>query len=313
MMNLVVDVGQTGARIRGLHKSPVLTSFASRHLAVPGAGAALAQHLVDEWSAAGRPEVDSIFLGLTGFHAEFATRVLERLCDATGARGAIASSDLVTAHLGAIGPRPGIVVIAGTGLVLNWLDHESHHGSLGGTGWLLGDLGGGFWIGKEGILAARSAWERRGEATALLAAAESMLGPMPQILDRLYSEPAPVAAVAGFARSVVEVARAGDARATAIVEAAGREIASMIRAAGVRFAADRPAAVSLVGGLAGAGPLLLDPVHAAAGEYPGLCWVEPEGTPLDGAGRLVEVVRRGLFPGLVVATGHIEGPFEQEE
>ena len=97
------------------------------------------------------------------------------------AYGALAlAADAVTAYAGALGQRPGAVVAAGTGMIALGTD-------LDGAGWrradgwghLLGDCGGGAWIGRAGLEAAMRAHDgRAGGSAALLARAEAVFGPV---------------------------------------------------------------------------------------------------------------------------------------
>src|SRR5690348_2694819 len=59
-----------------------------------------------------RDEVDVVAAGLTGFRGE-----ADMVAAALGAPAAVVTNDAVTAHLGAFGGGPGVVVVAGTGVI----------------------------------------------------------------------------------------------------------------------------------------------------------------------------------------------------
>lgn len=172
------------------------------------------------------------------------------------------TSDAVIAHAGALGGEPGVVLIAGTGVVALAIDANGALRTADGWGPWLGDEGGGAWIGAAGLRAALRAHDGRGPSTTLLDAARARFGAPRTWPARLTG----AAALASFAPDVL--AARGDAAALAIVGAAAEALAATARAAG-----DGP--VAMVGGLAGFTALRdqLDLVPAA-------------GDALDGALRL---------------------------
>jgi N-acetylglucosamine kinase-like BadF-type ATPase len=66
----------------------------------------------------------------------------------------------VTAYAGALGQSPGGVVAAGTGLIALGTDLDTRR-RADGWGHLLGDCGGGAWIGRAGLEAALRAHDGR--------------------------------------------------------------------------------------------------------------------------------------------------------
>ena len=76
--------------------------------------------------------------------------------------------DTDAALAGAFAGRPGIVVIAGTGSGAAGRDAAGRTVRVGGHGFLLGDEGGGYWIGREAVRAALRAADGTGPPTALI-------------------------------------------------------------------------------------------------------------------------------------------------
>ncbi len=66
----------------------------------------------------------------------------------------ITESDAFVAYVGAIGIRPGLLLIAGTGSIVIGRRDDGQMFRSGGWGPHFGDEGGGFWIGREAIRAA---------------------------------------------------------------------------------------------------------------------------------------------------------------
>ncbi len=141
--------------------------------------------------------------------------------------------------------------------------------TVGGDGWLLGDDGGGFWIGREAVRVALRMADRRGGDTALAALVGRELGVPEEVLPsggqasafegheghegcegdggagRAWSRAAreayrrhvlpavmaePPVRLARFAPLVAEAARTGDALARTIIEEAAGHLADCVRA-----------------------------------------------------------------------------------
>ena len=86
------------------------------------------------------------------------------------------TSDGVIAHAGALGGEPGVVLIAGTGVVALAIGADGGLRTADGWGPWLGDEGGGAWIGAAGLRAALRAHDGRGPSTTLLDAARARFG-----------------------------------------------------------------------------------------------------------------------------------------
>ena len=103
-------------------------------------------------------------LGLAGLRsAADAERVAAELTARTGARIAV-GDDTDAALAGAFRGAPGVVVIAGTGSGAAGRDAAGRAVRVGGHGFLLGDEGGGYWIGREAVRAALRAARRHRSA-----------------------------------------------------------------------------------------------------------------------------------------------------
>ncbi|MFE6618873.1 N-acetylglucosamine kinase [Streptomyces sp. NPDC057740] len=77
-------------------------------------------------------------------------------------------SDIEAAFAAAPGhPADGLALVAGTGAVAMRITARACTATAGGDGWLLGDDGGGFWIGREAVRVALRMADGRGGATAL--------------------------------------------------------------------------------------------------------------------------------------------------
>jgi len=241
-------------------------------------------------------QVDVVALGLTGYpqaHGaaeRFAADVAE-LLDAGEVR---LTQDMVTAHAGALPDGYGVVVAAGTGLVCLAVDRDGTWRKLDGHGYLFGDAGSAFAIGRAGLVAVQRARDGRGPMTKL---ADTALDPV-----ALYRSTTLVDDVARFAPEVLRCAGEGDPVAVELLVQAAGDIAETIGAAVAQLAGEGPVPVACVGGLFdGAGEQLLTPVREA---LPGRARLTvAAGNSLDGAERLA-TGSVGPYAGLIVAHPH---------
>ncbi|MFJ9820803.1 N-acetylglucosamine kinase [Streptomyces sp. NPDC101151] len=200
------------------------------------------------------------------------------------------AADAVTAYVGALGTRPGAVVAAGTGLIAIGTDLTGWR-RADGWGHLLGDCGGGAWIGRAGLEAALRAHDGRdGGSAALLACAEERFGPVRGLPGLLYPRTDRPAMLASFAPGVAACAPR-DPVAAAILRAAARNMAES--AAAVCPASGAPD-VALTGGLFKMGDQLLVPLREElAGRLPHARQVPAEGDPLHGCVRIATELAAG--------------------
>lgn len=150
-----------------------------------------------------------------------------------------------------------------------------------GWGHLLGDCGGGAWIGRAGLEAAMRAHDGRdGGSKPLLARLEAVFGPAAELPGKLYPRPDRPAVLASFAPEVGRCA-AEDPVAERILRDAARHIAEAAEAVCPRLESSE---VALTGGLFRMGAPLLTPVREElAARLPGTRVTEAAGDPLDGA------------------------------
>nr|WP_231990150.1 N-acetylmuramic acid 6-phosphate etherase [Mycobacterium sp. 852002-51971_SCH5477799-a] len=259
-MILAVDLGKTSCRAAAGGRR--VEGAGAPGLATPGGVRAAETAIVAVARDLG--PADEVIVGAAGALAapDSARALGDALLRSLRAQRVTLTSDAVIAHAGALNGQPGVVLIAGTGVVALAIDANGLLRTADGWGPWLGDEGGGTWIGAAGLRAALRGHDGRGPSTMLLDAARARFGAPETWPARLTD----AAALASFAPDVL--AAKGDATALAIIRAAAEALAATARAAG-----DGP--VAMVGGLAGVEALRewLDLIPAA-------------GDALDGALRL---------------------------
>ncbi|MFD9130766.1 BadF/BadG/BcrA/BcrD ATPase family protein, partial [Kitasatospora sp. NPDC059571] len=178
---------------------------------------------------AGAPAVTALAVGATGMAtlgADLADLLPAPLAERSGARRLVLAADAVTAYAGALGARPGVVVAAGTGMIALGTDLATGWRRADGWGHLLGDCGGGAWIGRAAVDAALRAHDgRTGGSPALLARVVDRFGPATALPAALQLRPDRAALLASLAPAVADCAATGDRVAAAVRERAAEEIA----------------------------------------------------------------------------------------
>ncbi|MGW0788051.1 N-acetylglucosamine kinase [Streptomyces sp. NPDC002911] len=235
--------------------------------------------------------------GMATLGDQLRARLPAALADALGVRRVALAADAVSAYAGALGQRPGVVVAGGTGLIALGTDLTTWR-RADGWGHLLGDSGGGAWIGRAGLDAAMRAHDgRRGGSPALLARLEAVFGAVAGLPGLLYPRTDRPALLASFAPEVGACAL-DDKIAAGILREAAAHIAESANAVCPRPAGFRPddCEVALTGGLFHMGEPLLGPLHRElAQQVPRARVVTAEGDPLHGA---LEIARALAGPGL---------------
>ena len=184
----------------------------------------------------------------------------------------IVTSDVVAAHAGAFDGAPGVVLAVGTGAVAFALDAAGRHHVVDGGGYLVGDAGSGFAVGRAGLAAALRYEDGRPGGSAALAAAATRLAPpggtLREVVVALHGGTDPtrrVARVAAFAPEVATAARAGDPVAGSIWRDAATQLAETAVAA-CRALPEGAREVVLVGALFQVEDLLVAPLRALIAE-----------------------------------------------
>ncbi|GGS55496.1 ATPase [Streptomyces parvus] len=223
------------------------------------------------------------------------------LADALGVRRVALAADAVTAYAGAVGQRPGAVVAGGTGMIALGTDLKEWH-RADGWGHLLGDSGGGAWIGRAGLDAAMRAHDgRRGGSAALLDRLRAVFGPAEELPGLLYPRSDRPAVLASFAPEVAACAGADPVAAGIMRQAAGHvaEAAAAVCPApagpdGDPDEGDGVGEVALTGGLFRMGEPLLAPLREELARLlPGARVTVASGDPLTGALRIAHALAAG--------------------
>jgi glucosamine kinase len=212
---VVVDGGRSGCRVAtvldGIVVRPPTTAPGLPLVALPDGPDAVAARVAD--AVATQPgKVEVVCAGLTGLFEcmERAPDLAARIRHATGAHRVLLTGDVVTSHAGALGGRPGVVIAAGTGAVALGVAADGRWARVDGWGFVIGDAGSGFAVGRAGLDAAIRHYDGRGGSAELAARAEARYGPIDGLTSVIYAADNAAGTVAAFARDVAAAARGGD-------------------------------------------------------------------------------------------------------
>lgn len=275
-----IDCGQSGSRSRIVTDGETVSESQGRPVYTHGSLEPQLARIIDEAVVGIEVSELTVAVGASGLSDEVSAEMVLSLIVSDAVREIILAHDSVTSYLGALGPGPGAVVAAGTGVVTLAVGARKV-ARVDGWGYLFGDAGSGYWIGRRAIDAVLRAYDGRRPATALT---DRVLAEFPD-LSKLYLEvqadPQKVSRVARYARDVAELS-GSDPVATAISHDAGRALAESV-AAGLRVVAAEPdAPVARIGNVFRSGVLREAFDEALRNAVPDAVLIADPGTSLDG-------------------------------
>lgn len=192
--------------------------------------------------------ITAIYLGITGFSEGTKDQIVKKLNERfVGAKIAVVH-DIKLAYLAHFKPGEGIFLYAGTGSVAIHITEKNEVIQTGGWGYMLGDEGGGFWIGREAIRRILTKWDC---GQTLSAFDKAMLAEMncdswDTIKGFVYGQNR--SAVAALTKKIFELSENGDTDAQAILRSAGQQLAVLVKEMNMRIIA-RDISVVFSGGV----------------------------------------------------------------
>lgn len=194
-------------------------------------------------------------------------------------------NDAQIACYGALGGKPGINIVAGTGSIAYGEDEAGHRARSGGWSEHFSDEGSCYWLGKQAMGLFCKEADGREPRAALYEIVRKELpilddfGFIAEIEKNYLPERS---RVAGFQKYLLQAAQQGDEAAAALYVQACRELTLL--AAGVRnqLSFTGEVAVSLTGGLTHCGELVEGPLTQMLSEQK-MRYVPCKGLPVEGA------------------------------
>ena len=171
----------------------------------------------------------AICLGIAGVDRLEDRAIIHALMKRIGskARVLVVNDALVALEAGVPG-EPGVVVISGTGSISYGRNARGEAARSGGWGYVLGDEGSGYWIGRAALRAVLRESDRRGPATALSPLLLDHFGVSraPELIHEVYHRNLKPAAIGSLAKYVQAAFSGGDAVAIGILRGGANELES---------------------------------------------------------------------------------------
>lgn len=208
----------------------------------------------------------AICLGMAGVDREDDSRVVRGIMARIGrmARVLVVNDALIALEAG-VGDAPGLVVIAGTGSIVYGRNARGEAARAGGWGYVLGDEGSGYWMGRLALRAVVREADGRSRASSLTPRVLAHFGvPRPQdLVHEIYGTGLRPPAIAALAALVQAAAADGDPVARDIVERGAHALVAAARSVAGRLSlGHEPLTVVLAGGIIRGVPAMADVLAA---------------------------------------------------
>lgn len=167
-------------------------------------------------------EIDTIYLSLSGAGRKEEKHLIIKSLEAYKLHKIkiVVENDAICALASGTFGDSGIVLIAGTGSISYYFNKETNEmNRVGGWGYLLGDEGSGYEIGKKALTAVMKNYDGRGQSTQLTEAVKQQLNLIQEteIIPFVYQNMEMRSEIASLTKVVFEVANSGDMVAKDII------------------------------------------------------------------------------------------------
>jgi N-acetylglucosamine kinase-like BadF-type ATPase len=233
----------------------------------------------------------AICLGIAGVDRDDDSAIVRSIMRRIGykARTLVVNDALVALVAGA-GSEPGLVLIAGTGSIAYGRNRAARSARAGGWGYVLGDEGSGYWIGRRALGAVVRQSDQRGRPTLLTPRLLQHfgIGKPQELVQVVYYRNLRPSAIAALAIHVSQAAQEGDQVAAQILAEGAEELLGAARSVISRLRLDvEPFVCVFAGGIFQAVPWLSDQLCARLLEASPHCTVTRlTAEPAQGAVRL---------------------------
>ena len=215
---------------------------------------------------------------------------------ARDARVLVVNDALVALEAG-VADAPGIVIVSGTGSIAYGRNAAGRAARAGGWGYVLGDEGSGYWLGRTALRSVVRAADGRSCATALTAhiLQHFNVAHPRELVRQVYARPLPPSQIAVLAKYVQTAFDEGDPVAGGILQGAASELVAAARAVASQLSMMEEAfTFVLAGGMFHAVPWLKSELQARLPAVAPRSRTEPlQEEPALGAVRLALAEARG--------------------
>ncbi|TFJ94279.1 BadF/BadG/BcrA/BcrD ATPase family protein [Lentibacillus salicampi] len=232
--------------------------------------------------------VKSLFAGISGAGNETNRNDLKELMEPfmPGNTSIQIEADPVNALYSGTYGSPGVVQISGTGSITYGINRHLKHDRIGGWGYLFGDEGSGYDIGRQAIISALKSVDGRGPETMMLSMIYThfAVSDAQSLIRKIYAASIPKNAISPIAEIVFEAYQQQDNQANAILQQAAKEMAVSIESLYEKlFEPGEQINVVLCGGVFSEKDVLPAFIRQELTHYPALNVTVPELSPVGGS------------------------------
>ena len=229
---LGIDAGATATQWALIDEAGLVASGSTAamdgHIYRPSSKERMEQVLNEISTEVKNYKLTSAYMGITGVTSDGS---IETLAESILGVSIKVVSDIELAYRANFSEGEGILLYAGTGSVAFAIDNLSNPHQIGGWGYLLGDEGAGYWIGREAIRHAMSDIETKAEFKPKCLTSEilDVIGgkDWSSVKSFVYSQERSV--IAALSKLVSTSAEAGDIDAIRIIRKAAGHLAYLVR------------------------------------------------------------------------------------
>ena len=235
--------------------------------------------VIDAALADSRERLSAICVGMAGVDRPQDAALVRGILSRIGQRArSLVLNDALIALEAGVPNAPGIVVIAGTGSIAYGRDASGHAARAGGWGYVLGDEGSGYWLGRQALRAVVRASDGRGRETSLtpLVLEHFRVERAYDLVHQIYGQEGglKLSTIAALASCVESAAANADPVANDLIRLGAQELAAAARSVALRLSLDATTIV-LSGGIFRAVPRMLAAVLSRLREILPLATVQP--------------------------------------
>ena len=211
--------------------------------------------------ASGSEIVKSIYAGLTGLGKEGEAEVMQLIKKEFPQARVELALDIVLGYRANFDLGAGIFLYAGTGSIAIYISKSGEMIRSGGWGYLLGDEGAGYWIGREAIRESVKSLDMKVQLEALDREILKSIGAnnWDEVKAFVYSNDR--SAIAALSSTVVSLAKTGDTKSIKILQTAGIHLSELVERIELVIG-NTGFPVAIGGGIAGASALLVETIGA---------------------------------------------------
>ena len=284
--SIALDAGQSTSKLRATADHGYVTARYPGVLTdrpLPGQWVATVKRFLSE-----HPDIapSELAIGSSGLAEETAHDIIDELAPLGIVRVALAH-DSITCYLGSLGEQQGAMIAAGTGTICLGVGPRGM-ARVDGWGWIVGDAGSAFWIGRTAFEAALRGYDGRRRLTALTDLFAEDFPDLEKAYLAIQADDNKVSRIASYATTVNALAST-DRVAANIIDKAAAHLSEAVQAALRRVGLNGPETpkVAALGQVFESDRLRNRFVDYLTLQWPSFALTEPVGDIVDGTAALL--------------------------